>query len=49
VEVKASGGIRDLSSLLAFRSYVTRVGTSSTAKILDECRERLGLPPIVPA
>jgi deoxyribose-phosphate aldolase len=46
VEVKASGGIRDLSMLLAFRSYVTRVGTSSTAKILDECRERLGLAPI---
>lgn len=46
VEVKASGGIRDLATLLEFRRYVTRVGTSSTQKILDECRARLGLSPI---
>lgn len=46
VEVKASGGIRDLATLLEFRVYVTRVGTSSTQKILDECRSRLGLAPV---
>lgn len=49
VQVKASGGVRDLKTLLAFRPFVTRVGTSSTAKILDECRAELGLAPIAPA
>ena len=42
VQVKAAGGLRDLDSVLRARSLgVTRVGTSSTQKILDECRRRL--------
>ncbi len=45
VEVKASGGIRDLDTLLRMRAIgVTRVGASGTAGMLDECRKRLGLP-----
>jgi deoxyribose-phosphate aldolase len=44
VEVKASGGIRTLDGLLEMRAAgATRVGTSSTAQILEECRKRLGL------
>jgi len=44
VEVKASGGIRTLDALLEMRAAgATRVGTSSTAQILEECRKRLGL------
>lgn len=47
VQVKASGGIRTLDDVLAFRSAgVTRIGASGTAKILDDCRQRLGLEPI---
>ena len=43
VQVKAAGGIRDLDTLLAFRSAgVTRIGATRTAGILDECRDRLG-------
>jgi deoxyribose-phosphate aldolase len=49
VQVKAAGGVRDLDRLLEVRTLgVTRVGASSTAKILDECRQRLGLPAIIP-
>jgi deoxyribose-phosphate aldolase len=45
VQVKAAGGIRDLDRLLAVRALgVTRVGTSRSADILDECKHRLGLP-----
>ena len=41
VQVKASGGIRTLDRLLALRSLgVTRIGSSSTAAILDEARQR---------
>ncbi len=48
VQVKAAGGIRDLDALLAVRAIgVTRVGASQTAHILEECRRRLGLPPVV--
>ncbi len=48
VQVKAAGGIRDLDSLLNIRQLgVTRCGASRTADILDEARERLGLPAIV--
>jgi deoxyribose-phosphate aldolase len=44
VEVKAAGGLRDLDAVLRARELgVTRVGTSSTRKILDECRRRLVL------
>jgi deoxyribose-phosphate aldolase len=43
VEIKAAGGIRDLDQLLAFRELgVTRVGTSRTKFILEECRRALG-------
>ena len=48
-QVKAAGGVRDLDKLLEVRALgVTRVGASATAKILDECRTRLGLDPINP-
>lgn len=47
VQVKAAGGIRDLDALLKMRELgVTRCGASRTKDILDECRRRLGLPPI---
>ena len=43
VQVKAAGGVRTLDALLEFRAAgATRVGSSSTAKILEECRKRLG-------
>ena len=41
VQVKASGGIRDLEALIAVRELgATRCGTSATAQILDEFRRR---------
>lgn len=49
VQVKASGGVRDLDTLLSLRPFVTRVGTSSTRAILDEYRLRSGMPPIAAA
>ena len=49
VQVKAAGGVRDLDSLLRMRELgATRVGATRTRDILDECRRRLGLPPIRP-
>ncbi len=43
VQVKAAGGIRDLDSVLQYRAAgATRIGTSSTFEILDECRKRCG-------
>ena len=48
VQVKAAGGVRDLDTLLEVRSLgVTRCGASKTREILDTCRLRLGLDPIV--
>lgn len=48
VQVKAAGGIRDFDALAAVRALgVTRCGASRTKDILDECRRRMGLPPIV--
>lgn len=42
VEVKAAGGLKGLDDVLRARALgVTRIGTSSTQKILDECRQRL--------
>jgi len=42
VEVKASGGIHSLDKLLEFRALgATRIGTSRTRDILEECRTRL--------
>ncbi|HOM16799.1 MAG TPA: deoxyribose-phosphate aldolase [Thermoguttaceae bacterium] len=47
VQIKAAGGVRDLDALLAVRAVgATRVGATRTADILDECRRRLGLPPL---
>lgn len=47
VQVKAAGGIKDLSSLVQVRKMgVTRVGASRTAELLGEARKSLGLPPI---
>jgi deoxyribose-phosphate aldolase len=46
-QVKAAGGVKDLSTLLKMRSIgASRIGTSSTRQILDECRSVLGLPAI---
>ena len=43
VQVKAAGGIRDLDTVLAFRDLgVTRIGTSHTVEILEECKRRRG-------
>ncbi len=47
VQVKAAGGVRTLDRLLEVRALgVTRVGASRTVSMLDETRQRLGLPPI---
>jgi deoxyribose-phosphate aldolase len=47
VQVKAAGGIRDLDALLRVRALgVTRCGATATAKMMDEARRRLELPPI---
>ncbi len=46
VGVKASGGIRTLDDLLRARSWgVTRIGTSATAALLEEARQRFGGTP----
>lgn len=43
VQVKAAGGVRTLDALLEFRAAgATRVGSSATAQILEECKKRLG-------
>jgi deoxyribose-phosphate aldolase len=48
VQLKASGGIRTLEVVLAARARgVSRVGTSRTAEILDECK-RSSQPPAAP-
>lgn len=48
VQVKASGGVRDLDALLAMvAAGAARIGTSSTAAILAEAREHDG-PIVVP-
>jgi deoxyribose-phosphate aldolase len=47
VQVKAAGGVRDLDALLRVRALgVTRAGATRTASMLEEARQRLGLPPI---
>lgn len=47
VQVKAAGGIRDCDSLIkVWEMGVTRVGSSRTAEMLGEVRNRLGLPPV---
>lgn len=48
VQVKAAGGVRTLDALLEVRATgTTRCGATRTAEMLDECRRRLGLPPII--
>jgi deoxyribose-phosphate aldolase len=48
VQIKAAGGVRDLDKVLEIQALgVTRVGASKTKEILDDSRQRLGLPPIV--
>ncbi|WP_462418093.1 deoxyribose-phosphate aldolase [Kytococcus sp. Marseille-QA3725] len=48
VQVKASGGVRDVDTLLAMLAEgVTRIGTSSTAALLDGARERLAAGTLV--
>ncbi|MGB9606027.1 MAG: deoxyribose-phosphate aldolase, partial [Bryobacteraceae bacterium] len=48
VQVKAAGGVRTLDALLEVRATgATRCGATRTAEMLDECRRRLGLKPIV--
>ena len=50
VQVKAAGGIHDLDTVLAMRAIgVSRVGTRSTAQILEELRKRLGMEAITHA
>jgi len=45
VQVKASGGIRDLARVLELRELgVSRIGSSSTRAILDELKARLAQP-----
>jgi deoxyribose-phosphate aldolase len=47
VQVKAAGGVRDLDTLIKVRELgVTRCGASRTKEMLDDCRQRLGLPAI---
>jgi len=47
VQVKAAGGVRTLDRLLEVRALgVTRAGATQTAAMLNDCRQRLGLPPI---
>lgn len=44
VQIKASGGVRDLDFVLAARELgVTRCGSSRSAEILDECKRRLSV------
>ncbi|MBM3783232.1 MAG: deoxyribose-phosphate aldolase [Acidobacteria bacterium] len=48
VQVKAAGGVRDLDALLAVRALgVSRCGATRTAAMMNDARQRLGLPPIV--
>ena len=44
MQVKASGGVRELDFVLAAREVgVTRCGSSRTREILDECRMRFAI------
>ncbi|MEZ6131743.1 MAG: deoxyribose-phosphate aldolase [Planctomycetaceae bacterium] len=50
VQVKAAGGVRVFEKLLEVRALgVSRIGASATKVILDECRQTLGLEPILVA
>jgi deoxyribose-phosphate aldolase len=44
IRVKAAGGVRTLDALLEVREIgVARAGATQTARMLDECKKRLGL------
>jgi deoxyribose-phosphate aldolase len=44
VKIKAAGGIKNFDNLLKMRQLgASRIGTSSTQLILEECRESLSL------
>jgi deoxyribose-phosphate aldolase len=46
IGVKAAGGIRTLDQALeVYQAGCTRIGTTSTAAILDEWKVRLSAPP----
>jgi deoxyribose-phosphate aldolase len=47
VQVKAAGGVRDINTLIKVRELgVTRCGASRTKEMLDDLRQRLGMPAI---
>jgi len=47
VQIKAAGGIKNYAMMLEARAIgVSRIGTSSTARLLDEARTALNLPPL---
>ncbi len=47
VQIKASGGVKDLDLVLQMRELgVSRIGASGTQGMLDACRRRLRLEPI---
>jgi deoxyribose-phosphate aldolase len=48
IQVKAAGGIRDLDALLTVRAIgVSRIGATRTETMLEDCRKRLGLEPMI--
>ena len=48
VQVKAAGGVKDLDMLIQVRELgVSRCGSSRTKQLLDECRQRLGMEPLL--
>jgi len=50
VQVKAAGGVRDVETMVAVKEIgATRVGSSSTQKLMDAFRKQLELEPIVVA
>lgn len=47
VQVKAAGGVRDVETMKKVHQLgATRIGTSSTQKLMDAFRQELNLPPI---
>lgn len=47
IQVKAAGGIRDVATMRQVRDMgITRIGTSSTQKLMDALREEMQLQPI---
>ena len=48
VQVKAAGGVRDVETMISVKEIgATRVGSSSTQKLMDAFRKQLELEPIV--